>query len=61
MGKLLGHSDYKSTLVYAHLSDAAARAGADKVAYVLERSDVDGRTNLTGPYRAPPFIAMPCR
>jgi integrase len=35
VGKLLGHRDYKSTLVYAHLSDAAARAGADKVANVL--------------------------
>ena len=35
VGKLLGHRDYKSTLRYAKLSDAAARAGADKVANVL--------------------------
>jgi len=35
VGKLLGHDSYKSTLRYAKLSDAAMRAGADRVANVL--------------------------
>ncbi|SIT82273.1 Phage integrase family protein [Yoonia rosea] len=35
VGKILGHSNFQTTMRYAHLADAPARAAADRVSGLM--------------------------
>jgi len=48
VGKILGHSNYQTTMRYAHLADAPVRAAADKVSGLMAGAITEG-TPTAGP------------
>jgi len=51
VGKILGHSNYQTTMRYAHLADAPVRAAADKVSGLMAGAIMTAPAQLRTPLR----------